>query len=57
MLYRTRASRGRSVFVAASLRNQAKKGKDWETSDLIRNELTKLGIQLKDSKDGTKWSK
>ena len=45
------------IQLAVDLRNQAKKGKDWETSDLIRNELTKLGIQLKDSKDGTKWSK
>ena len=45
------------IQLAVELRNQAKNNKDWETSDLIRDKLTKLGIQLKDSKDGTQWSK
>lgn len=34
------------------LRKDAKKDKNFVTSDLIRNELQKLGIQLKDEKDG-----
>ncbi|MFL2581991.1 MAG: cysteine--tRNA ligase [Flavobacteriales bacterium] len=45
------------IQLAVDVRNQAKDNKDWETSDLIRDKLTKLGIQLKDSKDGTQWSK
>ncbi|MGN0003685.1 MAG: cysteine--tRNA ligase [Sphingobacterium composti] len=40
-----------------SLRNQAKQNKDYATSDKIRNELSAIGIQLKDSKDGTLWNK
>lgn len=39
------------------LRNEAKKNKDFATSDRIRDELSKIGVQLKDSKDGTLWSK
>jgi cysteinyl-tRNA synthetase len=39
------------------LRNEAKKNKDFATSDRIREELSKIGVQLKDSKDGTLWSK
>ncbi|MEM9078463.1 MAG: cysteine--tRNA ligase [Bacteroidota bacterium] len=38
------------------LRNQARANKDFETSDKIRDELTSLGIQLKDGKDGTTFS-
>ncbi|MAW65562.1 MAG: cysteine--tRNA ligase [Flavobacteriales bacterium] len=45
------------IQLAVKVRNQAKNNKDWETSDLIRNKLSKLGVQLKDSKDGTQWSK
>jgi cysteinyl-tRNA synthetase len=45
------------IQLAVNVRNQAKNNKDWETSDLIRNKLSKLGVQLKDSKDGTQWSK
>ena len=40
-----------------SLRNEAKHNKDYATSDKIRNELTAMGIQLKDSKEGTLWNK
>lgn len=39
-----------------NVRQNAKKNKDFETSDKIRNELAKLGIQIKDSKDKTEWS-
>lgn len=37
------------------LRQQAKKNKDWASADLIRNELAKLNIVLKDTKEGTDW--
>lgn len=38
-----------------SLRAQAKKNKDWDTADLIRNELNKLNIKVTDTKDGAVW--
>ncbi len=39
------------------LRKEAKEKKDYSTSDLIRKQLTELGINLKDEKDGaTSWS-
>jgi cysteinyl-tRNA synthetase len=39
------------------LRKVAKENKDYATSDQIRIGLQKIGIQLKDSKEGTTWSK
>jgi cysteinyl-tRNA synthetase len=39
-----------------SLRQQAKSNKDFATSDLIRDQLAALGIQIKDGKEGTVWS-
>ncbi|MDA3904891.1 MAG: cysteine--tRNA ligase [Bacteroidales bacterium] len=38
------------------LRQQAKLNKDWASADLIRIELSKLNIILKDTKEGTDWS-
>lgn len=43
--------------IIIDLRNDAKKNKDFVTSDRIREHLTAIGIQLKDSKDGTLWNK
>lgn len=40
-----------------NLRAGAKAGKDYVTSDKIRNGLEQLGIQLKDNKEETTWSK
>jgi cysteinyl-tRNA synthetase len=40
-----------------ALRKDAKENKDYATSDQIRVGLQNIGIQLKDSKDGTTWSK
>ncbi|WP_316785594.1 cysteine--tRNA ligase [Pedobacter frigiditerrae] len=40
-----------------ALRKEAKENKDYTTSDLIRVGLQNIGIQLKDSKEGTTWSK
>ncbi|WP_207428107.1 cysteine--tRNA ligase [Pedobacter sp. SYSU D00535] len=39
------------------LRHEAKLSKDYVTSDKIRNGLQALGIQLKDGKEGTTWTK
>lgn len=43
------------VDMVLNLRMQAKANKDYATSDLIRNELTKIGITVKDKKDGFEW--
>jgi cysteinyl-tRNA synthetase len=41
------------VELALQLRKAAKLSKDYTTADQIRDELTKLGIQLKDGPEGT----
>lgn len=33
----------------------AKQNKDWATSDQIRDELTSLGFEIKDTKEGSEW--
>ncbi|WP_353197626.1 cysteine--tRNA ligase [Parapedobacter defluvii] len=43
--------------VIIGLRNEAKQNKDYATSDRIREGLSAIGIQLKDSKEGTLWNK
>ena len=37
------------------LRTNAKKKKDFDTADIIREELNKSGILIKDSREGTNW--
>jgi cysteinyl-tRNA synthetase len=39
------------------LRNDAKAKKDFTTSDKIRDELSALGFEIKDGKDGSSWNK
>ncbi len=43
------------IDLMCNMRIQAKENKDWGTADKIRNELTKLGVTIKDSKDGFEW--
>lgn len=38
------------------LRQDARTRKDYATSDLIRDKLTSLNIEVKDGKEGTVWS-
>ena len=38
-------------------RTQAKVEKDWAAADLIREELTSMGIAIKDGPEGTTWSR
>lgn len=45
------------MSLVIKLRNEAKANKDFVTSDRIRDELNAIGIQLKDSKEGTLWNK
>ena len=47
---------GGMVGLLQEMRIKAKSEKDFATSDNIRNELNKLGIELKDRKDGYDWS-
>ena len=49
------AAYGRVVDMLLEQRLKAKANKDWATSDLIRNELTALGFEIKDTKDGFSW--
>ena len=46
---------GQAVDLLLSLRAKAKAQKDWATSDQIRDELARLGFEVKDTKDGATW--
>jgi cysteinyl-tRNA synthetase len=39
------------------LRKAAKEQRDFATADIIRNHLNELGVQLKDTKEGTTWER
>lgn len=45
----------KAVDLLLNIRLEAKKNKDWATSDRIRNELSALGFEIKDTKDGFEW--
>ncbi|MEO8254632.1 MAG: DALR domain-containing protein, partial [Flavobacterium sp.] len=45
-----------TVNMLINMRNKARDDKDFAMSDLIRDQLLTLGIQLKDSKEGTTFS-
>jgi cysteinyl-tRNA synthetase len=38
-------------------RADARQKKDWAKADTIRNKLKELGIEIIDTKDGTRWRK
>ena len=46
---------GKAMDLLLTIRQQAKANKDWATSDEIRNTLTALGFEIKDTKDGFEW--
>ena len=46
---------GKVVDMLLQQRMKAKANKDWATSDEIRNTLTALGFEIKDTKDGFEW--
>ena len=37
-------------------RQKARAAKDWATCDALRDALGKLGIRIKDTKEGSEWS-
>ncbi len=43
------------VSLLMKLRADAKANKDWATSDKIRNELSAIGFEIKDTKEGMSW--
>ncbi|MBO4362562.1 MAG: cysteine--tRNA ligase [Paludibacteraceae bacterium] len=45
-----------AIDLLLNIRLDAKRNKDWGTSDRIRNSLTELGFKIKDTKDGFEWS-
>ena len=45
----------KAIDMLLNMRLDAKRNKDWATSDKIRNELTALGFEIKDTKDGFEW--
>lgn len=42
--------------IILEMRSSARDHKDWATSDMIRERLTGLGIQVKDGADGASWT-
>jgi cysteinyl-tRNA synthetase len=46
---------GQVVDLLLTLRQEAKMKKDWATSDQIRNRLSDLGFEIKDTKEGADW--
>jgi len=46
---------GQMVELLLTLRQEAKAKKDWATSDQIRDRLTALGFEIKDTKEGADW--
>lgn len=45
-----------AVDLLMDIRKNAKDMKDWATSDLIRDKLSALGFNVKDTKQGVEWS-
>ena len=44
-----------AVDLLLETRQKAKAAKDWATSDRIRDELSRLGFEVKDTRDGANW--
>ena len=40
-----------------SERELARKAKDFEAADNFRNQLTALGVEIEDTREGTRWKK
>jgi cysteinyl-tRNA synthetase len=41
--------------IILQLRGNAKANKDWASADLIRDELKKLNIEVRDGSEGSSW--
>ncbi len=49
------AAYAQAIELLLDMRREAKARKDWATSDLIRDRLSEIGFELKDTKEGTEW--
>ncbi len=45
----------KAVDLLLNMRMEAKAKKDWSTADFIRNKLSDIGFDVKDTKDGFEW--
>ena len=45
-----------TIKILIKLRDKARKNKDFEMADLIRNELNYIGVELEDMKDGSSYN-
>ena len=45
------------IQMLLNMRKEAKANKDFALSDKIRDDLSALGLKIKDSREGTTWSK
>ena len=50
------ASAEEAVERVIAMRTDARKRRDWNASDRLRDALLECGVELKDSKEGTTWS-
>lgn len=44
-----------AIDLLLNIRMEAKARKDWATSDKIRDQLTEMGFEIKDKRDGFEW--
>ena len=44
-----------AIDLLLQIRCDAKSRKDWPTCDMIRNRLSEIGFEVKDTKDGFEW--
>ena len=45
----------KAIDLLLNIRMDAKAKKDWGTADFIRNRLSEIGFDIKDTKDGFEW--
>jgi cysteinyl-tRNA synthetase len=45
----------KAIDLLLNIRLEAKAKKDWTTADMIRNQLSALGFEVKDTKEGFEW--
>ena len=49
------ASERMNLIVKLDERKEARKEKNWQRADEIRDELAKEGIEIEDTENGTRW--
>jgi cysteinyl-tRNA synthetase len=44
------------IELILSYRQESRRNKQWTVSDRIRDDLARLGIEIKDTPEGVKWN-